>query len=302
MTQQERNNIVEGLRAYVARYPSQNKAAASLNGISAGTLSAILNGRHEAISEEMWRNIVSQITLPSGGAEWQFVETHTYQEIVYALKDAQEFKGVRWITGDAGCGKTTAAGLYAAENREVFTVLCDEDMRKGDFVREIARKVGFKSAGMRIRDILDTAIERLMQMDSPLLIFDEGDKLNDNVFHYFINIYNRLEGKCGIVFMSTSYIQHRIARGINGNRKGYNEIFSRIGRKFFELEPTSAADVAAICQANGLSDRRQIDRVIEAADGVSFDLRCVKTAIHREKRQAQARTKKTAFYSRLNSI
>ena len=292
MTQQERNNIAEGLRAYVARYPSQNKAAASLNGISAGTLSAILNGRHEAISEEMWRNIASQITLPSASSEWQFVETHTYQEIVYALKDAQEFKGVRWITGDAGCGKTTAAGLYAAENREVFTVLCDEDMRKGDFIREIARKVGFKSAGMRIRDILDTAIERLMQMDSPLLIFDEGDKLNDNVFHYFINIYNRLEGKCGIVFMSTSYIHHRIARGINGNRKGYNEIFSRIGRKFFELEPTSAVDVAAICQANGLNDRKQIDRVIEAADEMSFDLRCVKTAIHREKRQAQARTKK----------
>ena len=292
MTQQERNNIVEGLRAYVAKYPSQNKAAASLNGISAGTLSAILNGKHEAISEEMWRNIASQITLPSGGAEWQFVETHTYQELAYALKDAQEFKSVRWITGDAGCGKTTTAGIYASENREVFTVLCDEDMRKGDFVREIARKVGFRSAGMRIRDILDTAIERLMQMDSPLLIFDEGDKLNDNVFHYFINIYNRLEGKCGIVFMSTSYIHHRIARGINGNRKGYNEIFSRIGRKFFELEPTSAVDVAAICQANGLNDRKQIDRVIEAADEMSFDLRCVKTAIHREKRQAQARTKK----------
>lgn len=292
MTQQEQNNIVEGLRAYVAKYPSQNKAAASLNGISAGTLSAILNGKHEAISEEMWRNIASQITLPSGGAEWQFVETHTYKEIAFALGDAQQYKKVRWITGDAGCGKTTTAGLYAAENREVFTVLCDEDMRKGDFVREIARKVGFKSAGMRIRDILDTAIERLMQMDSPLLIFDEGDKLNDNVFHYFINIYNRLEGKCGIVFMSTSYIHHRIARGINGNRKGYNEIFSRIGRKFFELEPTSAVDVAAICQANGLNDRKQIDRIIEEADEKSFDLRCVKTAIHREKRQAQARTKK----------
>lgn len=292
MTQQERNNIVEGLRAYVARYPSQNKAAASLNGISAATLSAILNGRHEVISEEMWRNIASQISLPTGGAEWQFVETHAYNEIAYALADAQQYKKVRWITGDAGCGKTTTAGLYAAGNREVFTVLCDEDMRKGDFVREIARKVGFRSAGMRIRDILDTAIERLMQMENPLLIFDEGDKLNDNVFHYFINIYNRLEGKCGIVFMSTSYIQHRIARGVNGNRKGYNEIFSRIGRKFFELEPTNAVDVAAICQANGLSDRRQIDRVIEATEEESFDLRCVKTAIHREKRQAQARTKK----------
>ncbi len=292
MTQQERNNIVEGLRAYVAKYPSQNKAAASLNGISAGTLSAILNGKHEAISEEMWRNIASQIVMPSVSSEWQFVETHAYQEIVYALKDAQEFKGVRWITGDAGCGKTTTARLYTAENREAFTVLCDKDMRKGDFIREMARKVGFKYTGMRLRDILDTVIERLMRMENPLLIFDEGDKLKNEVFYLFINIYNRLEDKCGIVFMSTSYIQRRMARGTNGAKEGYDEIFSRIGKKFFELEPTSAVDVAAICQANGLNDRRQIDRIIEEADEKSFDLRCVKTAIHREKRQAQARIKK----------
>ena len=68
------------------------------------------------------------------------------------------------LLGPSGCGKTTTAGIYASENREVFTILCDEDMRKGDFVREIARKVGFRSAGMRLRDILDTAIERLMQI------------------------------------------------------------------------------------------------------------------------------------------
>ena len=40
---------------------------------------------------------------------------------------------------------------------------------------------------MRIREILDLAIESIIQMGNPLLVFDEGDKLNDNVFHYFIN-------------------------------------------------------------------------------------------------------------------
>ncbi len=284
MTQEERNKIIEALRVYVAKYPSQNKAAASLNGVSPATVSAMINGRHESISDDMWRNVASQIMAPSATSEWQIVETRAFQEIFLALQDAQDNKSVRWITGDAGCGKTTTAGIYASEHREVFTVLCDEDMRKGDFVREIARKVGFRSAGMRIRDILDTAIERIMQMDSPLLVFDEGDKLNDNVFHYFINIYNRLEGKCGIVFMSTSYIRHRIERGVSANRKGYNEIYSRIGRRFFELDPTGRADVAAICQANGLTEERHVKNVITAAEKSDFDLRCVKGAIHREKK------------------
>lgn len=126
-------------------------------------------------------------------------------------------------------------------------------------------------------------------MENPLLVFDEGDKLNDNVFHYFINLYNRLEGKCGITFLSTDYIQHRIDCGLNHNRKGYNEIYSRIGRKFFKLEPTSCNDVFAICQANGLMDKKLIANVIDVTEKSEFDLRCVKDAIHREKKVAAAK-------------
>lgn len=290
MTTKEKDSIRVKLAEYVGRYPSQNRAAASLNGISAPTLSAILNGKWELISDDMWRNIMSQIS-PGGGSGWSIVETVPFQEIQFALADAQDHKKVRWIVGDAGCGKTTGAACYASENREVFTILCDEDMRKGDFVREIARKVGFKSAGMRIRDILDTAIDMIVKMDNPLLIFDEGDKLNDNVFHYFINLYNRLEGKCGIVFMSTSYIQHRIERGVSGNRKGYDEIYSRIGRKFFDLEPVGPSDVTAICRANGLSDIADISKVMRDTEKEDYDLRCVRGAIHARKRVISAAPK-----------
>lgn len=287
---ENRDEIINALKAYVDKYPSQNRAAASLKGISAATLSNILAGKYEMISDDMWRSIAAQVA-PAAPKGWQIVETTACQEIHCALEDAQACKSVRWIVGEAGCGKTTTAGIYAEEHREVFVVLCDEDMRKSDFVREIARKVGFRSAGMRIRDILETAIDRIAAMDEPLLIFDEGDKLNDNVFHYFINLYNRLYGKCGIVFMSTSYIEQRIERGVAANRKGYNEIYSRIGRKFFQLEPTSALDVTAICQANGLTDRRRISAVIESSEKSDFDLRCVRSAIHREKRIAASKAK-----------
>lgn len=294
MTQQEKDNIAQALRAYVEKYPSQNKAAASLKGISAGTLSVILSGDYRNISDNMFRSIQEQVAPGSGRGGWQIVETGAFQEIQAALADAQQYRNVRWIVGDAGCGKTTAAQIYAGENREVFTILCDEDMRKSDFIREIARKVGIRSAGMRIREMLEACIAEISRMEAPLLIFDEGDKLNDNVFHYFINIYNHLEGKCGIVFMSTSYIEQRIERGVNANRKGYNEIYSRIGRKFFNLDPTTDVDVSAICQANGINDRRSISRILETTHKSRFDLRCVKGAVHREKRIKAANDKGAA--------
>lgn len=288
MTPTEKQMTIDALKAYVAKYPSRNKAAASLKGVSPATLSAILNGKLDIISDEMMRSIREQVAPVGASCGWQIVETGTFQEIRIALKDAQEYKKVRWIVGDAGCGKTTAAAAYAHENREVFTVLCDEDMRKGDFVREIARRVGLKSAGMRLREILEATIEQIQQMDAPLLIFDEGDKLNDNVFHYFINLYNHLDGKCGIVFMSTSYIEQRIERGVNSNRRGYNEIYSRIGRRFFTLDPTTPIDVSAICYANGITEKRQIANVIGTTEKEDFDLRCVKAAIHREKKLQEA--------------
>lgn len=67
------------------------------------------------------------------------------------------------------------------------------------------------------------------------------------------------------------------------DKKGYNEIHSRIGRKFFELEKTSPQDVYAICVANGLTDRGKISEVVKDAEKYDFDLRRVKKGIHRVK-------------------
>jgi len=72
--------------------------------------------------------------------------------------------------------------------------------------------------------------------------------------------------------------------GLRHNKKGYNEIHSRIGRKFFCLDQTSANDVYAICQANGLTEKRQINEVIRDAEQCDFDLRRVKKSVHRVKR------------------
>ncbi len=279
----EKKAIKDNLQQYVARFPSQNKAAQSLKGTSAGTVSTVLSGKWELISDEMWRKIASQI----GGIcddSWHVVETGAYNEIRFAMNDAQEFKNCTWIVGEAGCGKTTTARIYGEEHNEVYAVLCSEDMRKSDFVREVAHKIGLKTDGYRLREILDAITGALIQMDSPLLVFDEADKLTEPVFHYFIDLYNRLEDKCGMVFMSTSYIKRRMTMGLRYNKKGYNEIHSRIGRKFFELEATTPSDVYCICTANGLTDKKHIGEVIRDAESYDFDLRRVKKAVHRVKK------------------
>lgn len=282
----EKDQIRENLRVYTARYASQNKASSSLKSVSVAVISKVLNGKYDNISDEMWRNIASQVARVKETG-WQIVETPAYQEIQYALDDAQRWRNVTWVVGEAGCGKTTTAHLYTDKNRDVFYILCSEDMKKGDFVREIAQKAGIRTEGHNIREAWNLILDDIIQMERPLLIFDEADKLTEPVFHYFISMYNKLEDKCGIVFMSTDYIKRRIERGLRYRKPGYKEFYSRIGRKYFELEETTANDVYSICVANGVQDKKKIEEIIRDTEGCDFDLRRVKKAVHRTKRMGE---------------
>lgn len=288
LTINEKDAIRDALKTYCNRYPSQNKAAASLRNVSAGTISTILNSKYETISDDMFRNILSQVGTTQQTSGVQIVETTALHEIISAMKDAQEWQDVTWVVGSSGCGKTTAAKVYQDQHKEVFTLLCSEDMKKGDFIRELAAVIGVNSNGHNIRETLKSIIARLIQMESPLLIFDEGDKLTDLVFHYFITIYNQLKDRVGIIFLSTSYIKKRMESGLKCNKRGYQEINSRIGRKFYEVSENTANDVYAVCLGNGLSDKEAITRIVNDAAEYENDLRRVTKKIRIEKKRLAA--------------
>lgn len=287
LTTEMKEQVRSALIAYRSNYPTLNRAAESLQGVSSATVSQLCNGKYELISDEMFVRIASQIGFAFDS--WNLHEGKTFKEITFALSDAQAYKNVTWVVGDAGCGKTTAAIEYRRTHRNVFYILCSEDMRRSDFVREIAKQVGAPTDTTNLRDMLENAISMISFLGNPLLIFDEGDKLTDSVFNYFISIYNRLEGHSGIVFLSTDYIKRRMEAGLRYNKKGYKEINSRIGRRFFDVSPTEENDIYAICQANNLTDRADIEEVLKDAKRSDNDLRRVKRCIHRQKRIIEAK-------------
>lgn len=282
-----KEQVRSALIAYRSNYPTLNRAAESLQGVSSATVSQLCNGKYELISDEMFVRIATQIGFAFDS--WNLHEGKTFKEITFTLSDAQAYKNVTWIVGDAGCGKTTAAIEYRRTHRNVFYILCSEDMRRSDFVREIAKQVGAPTDTTNLRDMLENAISMISFLGNPLLVFDEGDKLTDSVFNYFISIYNRLEGHAGIVFLSTDYIKRRMEAGLRYNKKGYKEINSRIGRRFFDVSPTEQNDIYAICQANNLTDRADIEEVLKDAKRSDNDLRRVKRCIHRQKRIIEAK-------------
>lgn len=272
----QKQQITESLRLFCQQKGSQNKASNALNGVSSATISQILSGKIDLVADDMWRNIESQTktTLPS---EWVLVQTRDFKTLNRLFIDAQLHSNVFAIVGDAGSGKTKAIEEFTKSNENVYRLSCSEFWNKKYFLQELLQTMGRDCSGLTVSEMMHEAISQILKKNKPLIILDEADKLTDQVLYFFITLYNKLEDYCGIVLCATDHLDKRIKRGLKINKKGYKEIYSRIGRKCIELKGVGFTDVTQVCMANGIEDKAQIKAVW---DDCEADLRRVKRKIH----------------------
>nr|DAK37993.1 MAG TPA: AAA domain protein [Caudoviricetes sp.] len=292
ITNEEKEMIRVRLGEYCEMKGSQKRAATSLVGVSPATVTQIVTGKWELINEKMWRSIAAQIGVKQ--TRWNIVETRNYKALSDIFSDAQENALVLAVCGEAGTGKSLTAAHYGAENPNVYVLACSEYWNRKTFLRELLRVMGKNPAGDTVGDMVDDVVMALKRRENPLIILDEADKLSDQVMFFFITFYNKLEDYCGIVLMATDYLEKKVRRGLRLNKKGYKEIYSRIGRRFVAMPGLSATDISDVCRANGVEGLREIDTVKKDCEG---DLRRVKRkchALNRMRRQAEERKEETA--------
>ncbi len=275
MKQTEKKSIGEALKHYCELKGSQNRAAASLKGVSSATVSCVLNNNWELITDDMWRKISTQIGFDS--REWVIVKTRGYKRMYDLLTSSQQDSLVFAVIGDAGSGKTAAINSYAKTHKNVFNLSCSEFWNRKHFMTELLQNMSVDYTGCTVAEMMGEIIFNLNKMDKPLLILDEADKLSDQVLYFFITLYNKLEDRCGIILAATDFLEKRIKKGVRQNRKGYKEIYSRAGRKFIPLQVVNSEDVVAVCRANGVEDTTEIQSIIDDCEN---DLRRVKRRIH----------------------
>nr|DAR99256.1 MAG TPA: AAA domain protein [Caudoviricetes sp.] len=292
ITNEEKEMIRVRLGEYCEMKGSQKRAATSLVGVSPATVTQIVTGKWELINEKMWRSIAAQIGVKQ--TRWNIVETRNYRALSDIFADAQENALVLAVCGEAGTGKSLTAAHYGAENPNVYVLACSEYWNRKTFLRELLRVMGKNPAGDTVGDMVDDVVMALKRRENPLIILDEADKLSDQVMFFFITFYNKLEDYCGIVLMATDYLEKKVRRGLRLNKKGYKEIYSRIGRRFMAIPGLNETDISDVCRANGVEGLREIETVKKDCEG---DLRRVKRKCHafnRMRRQAEERKEETA--------
>jgi len=278
ITHERKHQIAEELQAYADAKGSQNKAANSLNGVSSGTISQVLNHNWELINDAMWNKIARQIKANTNG--WQFANTGTAQTLTFYLENAKNKSMVMAITAAAGTGKTSTTKIYSRENDNVYHLNCNEYWDRKWFLQELLKTMGKDPAGMNMPTMMERAVTELQKVEQPQIILDEADKLRDQVLYFFITLYNRLEDNCSIILMATHHLQKRIERGLSLNKRGYAEIYSRLGKRFVEAEPITLKDVVMICGLNGVTDNATIKEIWQDCDG---DVRRVKRLVQAER-------------------
>ncbi|MCT4559839.1 MAG: ATP-binding protein [Crocinitomicaceae bacterium] len=274
ISNREKQAIKELAERQTERLGSQNKAANSLD-IAPSTLSAVLNDKWEVINETMWRNIASKLNYTA--KTWSLVETRDFKMITQICTDSQENANVFALVGNAGSGKSCTFRHFAENNKQVYLLNCNEFWNRKYFLVELLAAMGRDSSGLTVSEMMMEAVRILRTQQHPLIIMDEADKLSDQVLYFFITLYNQLEDQCGIILAATDHLEKRIRKGLHLNKKGYKEIYSRIGRKFIELRGIGSEDVAQVCKANGIDNKKDIQEIFQESD---FDLRRVKRRIH----------------------
>ncbi len=275
----EKQQIAESLARYCQRYDSKNKAANSIKGVSSATVSQILNNKWELISDEMWRNVASQVGYT--GQTWQVAETRDFRLLTQVFEYSKSIAKVCFITGATGSGKTETIKQFAASNKRVYVIKCNDFWNRKTFLSELLQAMGIDAGGYTMYEMMGLIIHHIKQQQNPIIFLDEADKLNDQLFYFFITLYNNLEDHCSIIMIATEFLKKRMERGIRLGKKGYPEIYSRGGRKFIQLKGVGSSDVRAVCIANGVTDSKTIKEIYEDSEN---DLRRVKAKVmaHKE--------------------
>jgi DNA transposition AAA+ family ATPase len=246
---------------------------AKLLEVSTALVSQVVNNNWRLISNEMWRIIQKRLFIDF---DWKTVSINNFKLVTQALKTAQKQGISIAISDSAGKSKSETFKHYWKSNiNNTIYVQCKTSWTKKTYLKALLTAAGQENYG-KTEELLNRFIKHLMSLESPMVILDQADKLKDPQLDLFMDFYNDLNGHCGFMISGVKALEKRILKGVQQQRIGYEEFYSRIGRKFIELDHITKKDVQLICEANGVLDPAEINYIYNNCED---DLRRVRRDI-----------------------
>ena len=262
------------------RKMSQNKFAESAN-LSKAHVSNIIGRKWQLVSDELVEKLSARFVIH----KWGLYPTANFNAIQTMCSETQADASTLTLPLYSGAGKTTALRAYTESHRNAFYIYCSQLMTRKDFLLAIMDAVGFRYDS-NILDMLQETAKKVGRMDTPLLVFDEADKLSDQCLLLLKVLYDLLEFNCAFVTAGTEVLVKRIDRSAKRDKLGYREIKRRLFSNVRVLNPFDTARVAvaqeirAMCSDQGIGNESFIAYIMKDATNYG-DVRNMIHAYHR---------------------
>lgn len=254
-----RNSIIKHIELWKSKLGSYNKVAEKC-GISNTALSQLLSGKYGAKETALLQTIACALNYKE--TDWQLVRTiGNYTTIMQAFQDAKEESMWFAIANKAGSGKTgTLEDIFNQDKTGTVTFIQAEEWSGRQFLMKIISKTmgetALKGKYKTLSELMDIVCNYFneMSLEHPVLLIDEADKLKPGAFRTLIPIYNRTEDRLGVIISGTENLEKELKAGVRVSKKGFDEVESRIGRKYITLNGATEKEVYQICEANGVTN------------------------------------------------
>ncbi|WP_080058947.1 ATP-binding protein [Spirosoma aerolatum] len=299
VTEQQKHQIARLIELEAERQGSWQRAATRL-GANQVTLRYNMQQPElwNKVSEAMWVKVAGKLEYNLNDEGWHLVKTQNVKIMMNILDRAQNEQLFMAVSHPAGHGKTAGIRMYRQEKYGVFYVECEESWSHKRFVQKLAEELGISVERYSVSELTDMIVDVLRDKASttrPLLIIDEANKLKPSSLRLFIPLFNKLQDQIGMVLVGAHDLKRIILNGVRRDARGMDELASRLGRSFVDLQGIFEQDVKAICNANGLTDSAAQQRIWQRLmptrqeiNGKYYwvatqDLRVLKQAVKHEK-------------------
>lgn len=246
MNKEQIEQIVNAVRKMAEAGNSYATIGQKLGKISKATVSAILNGKHEDISQKMWESLYGYLGFKKG---YVIVRTSIFKQIETALSSQnQRIKGIALPTGN---GKTTSVKHYCRNSSAIY-IQVDPLMRRGDVIREIAETLNV--SGKSVREKFKNVVT-FMQANATHLILDEFSTAKTEIWEEVFSIVKHTENSCSFTLVGTGAMRSFVEKKAM-TTGGFSEIHRRLAQNWVDIEfENYKSDVLAILDANGIKDK-----------------------------------------------
>lgn len=247
-------------------------------GISETAISQLRSGKYGAKGDDIYMKIALALGYSFDNSNWNIaVNTTDFRIVAEVLNDAKQESMFLGISDNAGIGKTAPSDIFLSQNRTagVYKINCKEWAGRA-FLLHVLQEIGAEQPKgyLSVNAMIDSVASTFKKVThlKPLLIVDQANSLRPSALRTFIHLFNELEDVLGLVIIGTENLEVEIKRGVRLNKKGYDEIDSRFGRRYVHLFGATLADTRKICEINGIEDKALQEEIFRSANPVDHTI------------------------------